>query len=747
MANTITVELDLDTLAAQGKLKGFAVKAKKEGAKAATGFGANFKKDLDSKLTSLSKVFTPLNMGLAATAASFAIVAKNAAVAVGEMRVFGRSVANVNSILPANAKLTKDSTNALNDFAASLGTSNAKQADAFYSIVSAGVKGTTKQLQTLKVANEAAIAGLVDIDTSSKLLVSSVNSYATSGLTAATASDVLFVAVREGQTTFGELASALGNVTPIAAAAGLKFEELAGAIAGITKAGIKTDVAVTGMKALLSSLIKVTPEAAKEAKRLGLEFSTTALRAKGFVGFMKDLAEKTKGNEVALGKLFPNIRALSPILQVVNGDFADFTRIQGEVKDSLGATGLAADEIKKSLDFKLTQASANFSILRQELVASFIPALGDVASSISRYITLNRDSASETSKLQAKIGNMKVELEGFTTTMNSQGLPALKEWTSQSSTAQRGVFALTKRIREMQAEIQGIANQKMFDESTFGQIVNAKAELFELENRLNNVGNALVNIEGKSQFELLGDITAKKDEIALLNAELIQTTTVVDALPETTEKVKTSMFSLASSFGDLIRSFKVGFSDLATDPVKSMKKIEGTAKQLGAVFKQSVAGAISGGVKNIINSIGKGEDAFANFGSFMLKTIGDMAVKLGETLIFAGLGIESLKALGGSAAIAAGIGLVAIGTILSNAGGGGESSSSSSGGGGGSIGAPVEDFTDSDSIEERQTTTVVNLNVQGVVSGDKSEVASFIQDTLNEANEKNGIIQLNTRTA
>ena len=92
---------------------------------------------------------------------------------------------------------------------------------------------------------------------------------------------------------------------------------------------------------------------------------------------------------------------------------------------------------------------------------------------------------------------------------------------------------------------------------------------------------------------------------------------------------------------------------------------------------------------------------------------------------------------------------MAIGTILSNAGGGGESSSSSSGGGGGSFGggSDDEDFTGSDSIEERTTTTVVNLNVQGVVSGDKSEVANFIQETLNEANEKNGLIQLNTRTA
>ena len=749
MANKIMVELDLDTLAAEGKLKGFAVKSKKKGKEAAQGFGANFSKDLNSKLSTLGKVFTPLNVGLATVAASFALIATQATKAVGELRTFGRSVANVNSILPANAKLTRESTDALNDFAAGFGTTNAKQADAFYTIVSAGVKGTAKQLGTLKSANEAAIAGLVDIDTSAKLLVSSVNSYATSGLTAAKASDILFVAVREGQTTFGELAASLGNVAPVAASAGLKFEELAGAVAGITKAGVKTDIAVTGIRALLSSLIKVTPEAAKEAKRLGLEFSTAALRSKGLVGFMKSLQTATKGNEVSLGKLFPNVRALTPILQVVTGDFEDFARIQDEVKDSLGATSLAAEEVKKSLDFKLTQASTNFSILRQELVASFIPALGEAAASLSRFITLNRDSASPTSKLQARIGDMKVELKGFSEIMESQGLPALVEWTSQSTTAQRSVFSLTKKINEMQSAIQGIANQKLFDESAFGKLTNAKAELVELELRANNFGNALVNLEGKSQFELLGDVTAKKEEIALLNEELIRTTTVIPEIGTAAEGVKEPLFSLATSFRDLFSSLKIGFSNLADGSTESLNKIKATAKQLGTVFKQGVAKSISGGVQNIINSIGKGEDAFANFGSFMLKTIGDMAIKLGETLIFAGIGIESLKSLGGAAAIAAGVGLVAIGTILSNAGGGGESSSSSSGGGGGSFGggSDDEDFTGSDSIEERTTTTVVNLNVQGVVSGDKSEVANFIQETLNEANEKNGLIQLNTRTA
>jgi len=714
MANSIIVELDLDDLAAQAKLRGFTQKAKKKGSEAGAVFASGFTKNVKANISASVKAFG----AILAASIGFRAIANNITQATAALRGFSRAVANVNSILPKNNKLTRESIDTFKDYAGLFGTSSARQADAFYSIVSAGIKGTAKQLRVLKTSNEAAIAGLVDIDTSAKLIVSSMNSYAKSGLTAAKASDILFVAVREGQTTFGELAASLGNVAPVASAAGLKFEELAGAIAGITKAGIKTDIAVTGVRALLASLIKVTPEAAKEAKRLGLAFSTSALKSKGLVTFLKDLAVATKGNEVALGKLFPNVRALTPILQVVNGDFQDFTRIQREVANALGATSDAAAEVKKSLDFKLQQATANFALLSQEIINNFIPALGEAAGALSRWFILNRDSASVTSKLQATITNLTKELDYWNGIMAKQGVLALKQWSSNATGAQRSAFALSEKIKELQNSMLDISNQKLLNESVFGKITIAKAELFELENQLKNVGNAFVNIEGKSDIELLGNITAKKDEIAALNDELIRTTTIAPKMVDTSTTISASF-----------------------------KKIEAAGKRMATIFNNSVTKGISGGIQTIITSIGKGQDAFANFGKFFLQVIGDMAIKMGETLILTGIGIESLKALGGSAAIAAGAGLVALGTIIKNSAGGGSDTSGNGGGGfNGGIAKSTEALDDPEKFNDRQTSTEININVEGSLV-QQEELGLFIQDTLNEVNEKNGIIQVNTRVA
>lgn len=179
--------------------------------------------------------------------------------------------------------------------------------------------------------------------------------------------------------------------------------------------------------------------------------------------------------------------------------------------------------------------------------------------------------------------------------------------------------------------------------------------------------------------------------------------------------------------------------------------IKEQSKKTADIVKGSLVKGIAGGVQTLTNALINGEDAFKAFGNFILSTIGDLAIQLGTFFIAEGIAVEALNAVSGTGAIAAGAALVALGSLIKSfSGGGGAAATSSSGGSSTSIGQTVTDtgtFDEPDSFAGRQSQTVVNLNVQGVVSGDKTEVATFVQGILNEANEKNGIIQLNTRTA
>ena len=144
-----------------------------KGAQAGSNFGRSFSTSASSAIKSTTSAL--LKTAVAVIGVQKAIQALSASVT--NLRGFERGVAEINSILPKNQKLTEEATQRLIEFSTQFGSNQQNQARAFYNIVSAGVKGTANQLETLEVSNRAAVAGLVDIDTSAKAIVSSVNAY------------------------------------------------------------------------------------------------------------------------------------------------------------------------------------------------------------------------------------------------------------------------------------------------------------------------------------------------------------------------------------------------------------------------------------------------------------------------------------------------------------------------------------------------------------------------------------------
>ena len=341
------------------------------------------------------------------------------------VRDLSRGLAEINTLLPKNARLTEANAKQFIKFSSLYDQDIRSETKAFYDIVSAGISDTTKAMEVLEVANEAAVGGLTEVATAADVITSSMNAYSKSGLSARDISDSLFKAVKEGKTTFGELASSLGRVAPLAAAAGLKFGELTGIIAALTKGGLSTAEATTGVRAILTGIIKPAQEAATFAKQLGLEFNTTALRAKGLTGFMADLAEKTGGSETALAKLFPSVQALGPILQIVRGDLQAFNKTIEETSNTANDTERAAKIIRENFDFKFGQAGRNvknlgisflnffkplaeFNLDRMNLLFAILPVIGKKFTSSfgGSSVATVKELQDEIGKLEHRINNL-----------------------------------------------------------------------------------------------------------------------------------------------------------------------------------------------------------------------------------------------------------------------------------------------------------------------------------------------------
>ncbi len=278
---------------------------------------------------------------------------------------------------------------------AAFGGSAAGQAKALYQIISAGASDAAEATDILTAANKLAVGGVTTVATAADGLTSVMNAYGDQVEGAASVSDAMFVAMRAGKTTIGELASSLGKVAPLAAQTGVGFDELTGSIAALTKGGISTQEAVTGVRAILAAVAKPTAEATKMAKQLGLEFSASGLQAQGFAGFLDQLVQKSGGSTEVLAQLFGGVEALVPVMALSGQAGNDFTAILEQMADKAGATQDAFDKMANSPGF---QAGRIWSAITAEILKAG-GALGTVLTPVLKAVADNMGTVASLAKV------------------------------------------------------------------------------------------------------------------------------------------------------------------------------------------------------------------------------------------------------------------------------------------------------------------------------------------------------------
>jgi len=223
-----------------------------------------------------------------------------------------------------------------------------------YQVISTGISDTAEAMDVLKVAAQAATAGLTDTFTSVDAITTVLNAYQLETSEAARVSDVFFTTIREGKLTFGDIASNIGTVATSASLAGVSIEEVGAALATLTKFGIGTAEAATSLNRLFLSLTNVTDDAAAAARDMGVELSTAALRSKGLVGFLEDLERATGGNLDALSQLIPEIRAARGVFVLAGQGADEYRRVLEETGGAAGSTGEAFTAMNGSLENQAT---------------------------------------------------------------------------------------------------------------------------------------------------------------------------------------------------------------------------------------------------------------------------------------------------------------------------------------------------------------------------------------------------------
>lgn len=235
---------------------------------------------------------------------------------------------------------------------------------ALFDTISAGVDAS-KAVGALESATKLAVAGITDVSVATDGLTSALNAYSMDAEDAEEVAAKFFTAQKRGKTTIDQLSSSFGLAASTASSFGVSIDELLAAVSAATLGGIKTSAAFTSLNQVLANVAKPTADAKAEAKRLGIEFNSTALRTKGLSGFLKQLTEANGFTQQSVEKLFGSVEAQKVIFALTGGQAQSFASILDELGDKQKTVSTFANAFNEQ-----NKSAANqFKILQNEVKA------------------------------------------------------------------------------------------------------------------------------------------------------------------------------------------------------------------------------------------------------------------------------------------------------------------------------------------------------------------------------------------
>lgn len=298
---------------------------------------------------------------------------------------FEAEMAKVTGLVGVSSDQVSEWGTTILDLAPEIGQTPQNLAEGLFYVTSAGLRGA-EAMDVLEMSGKAASAGLGETATVADLVTSAMNAYGSENLSASQATDILVAAVREGKAEASELASSMGQVLPIASEMGVSFDQVASAQAAMTKTGTSASEASTQLKSILSGLLKPSQQAEEALEGMGTSSSELrkSIKEKGLMSTLGDLRDLTNDyGEDAMAKVFPNIRALSGVLDLMGSNAEDNIEVFDNVANSTGSLEEAFNSASETTDFKWNQALSQL----QSTAIGFFDTLKVVAIPVLEKVT------------------------------------------------------------------------------------------------------------------------------------------------------------------------------------------------------------------------------------------------------------------------------------------------------------------------------------------------------------------------
>lgn len=315
---------------------------------------------------------------LIGTAAAFTATAAAGTMAVQSAIEYQAQMQNVGTLLDGDVQgKLQGMSKQLKQVSIDTGVCTSDLTEGLYQVVSAFGE-SADNVKQMEIAAKAAKAGNAATVDSISLLSAVTKGYGdTSAAAMQKASDLSFMAVKLGQTSFPELASSLGQVVPLASTLKVSQEELFGAMSTLTGVTGGTAEVTTQLKATMQSFLSPSTEMQKTLKKMGYASGAAALENEGLGGILNKLKESVEGDEVAFANLFSSVEAKNAVLALAGNqaqNFTDKTQAMFEASGAADAAFKTQTASVKEMAAKLKNAG---SVMLESLGEKALPYIQD----------------------------------------------------------------------------------------------------------------------------------------------------------------------------------------------------------------------------------------------------------------------------------------------------------------------------------------------------------------------------------
>jgi len=357
--------------------------------------------------------------------------------AIQSARDLGTAIAEIKTIsgtLPVG-----DLTNEVLALSSALGQASQEVAEGVYQTLSNQVVDATHAMEFYeKAARLANVTNAESADTVNALS-SVMNSYNLAFEDTDAVMDSLFKTIEIGRIRMGDMANAIGRVTPLAAQMGVSWNEVAAALAVMTRQGVNVSTAVTQMRSVLQKLLRPGEEMQALFEKWNVETAPQAIQKfGGLEGVFKAIAKETGNDAKAIGELFQRVRSITGYMAAATDGGKTYAEALREIGDAGGAAKQAIEEFENTDAFRNRQAVEDMKNAWTEIGMTLLPIATGAAYGFKGALELLQGTLN---LVTFGMTDFKVELDKI-----YPGLSKLLGITDDTAKAQAALEETAKRV-------------------------------------------------------------------------------------------------------------------------------------------------------------------------------------------------------------------------------------------------------------------------------------------------------------